>query len=125
MTAPVRIKRAYDAAADGDGFRVLVDRLWPRGLSKATLKYDKWLKELAPSSALRTWFGHKPERWEQFQRDYATELQGEEQQRLMGEILTEAAGRNITLVYSARDTERNQAVVIASELQTYAQRHPA
>lgn len=125
MTVTVHIKRAYDAAADDDGFRVLVDRLWPRGLSKATLKYDKWYKELAPSSALRTWFGHKPERWDQFRREYTAELQGAPQQHLMGEILSEAANREITLVYSAHDTERNQAVVIASELQAYAQRHPA
>ena len=122
MTVSVHIKRAYEASADSDGFRVLVDRLWPRGLSKATLKYDKWCKELAPSTTLRTWFGHQPERWEGFQRDYSVELQSEQAQALMGEILDEAQGSEITLVYGAKDTEHNQAVVLASELAAYAKR---
>lgn len=123
MTVTVHIKRAYEASADGDGFRVLVDRLWPRGLSKATLKYDKWCKELAPSSTLRTWFGHQPERWEGFRRNYTAELQSEQAQTLMGEVLDEAQGRVITLVYGARDSEHNQAVVLSGVLAAYAKRH--
>lgn len=123
MTVTVHIKRAYEASADSDGFRVLVDRLWPRGLSKATLKYDKWCKDLAPSSTLRNWFGHQVERWEGFQRDYAAELKGEQAQALLGEILDEAQGRAITLVYGARDTEHNQAVVLAGVLADYARHH--
>jgi uncharacterized protein YeaO (DUF488 family) len=123
MTVSVHIKRAYEAAADSDGFRVLVDRLWPRGLSKATFHYDKWCKDLAPSSALRTWFGHQPERWDGFRRDYAAELQAPQAQSLMGEVLSDAGDRPITLVYGARDTEHNQAVVLAGELTAYAKRH--
>ncbi|CAM5181558.1 hypothetical protein CDEF62S_05287 [Castellaniella defragrans] len=123
MTVSVHIKRAYEASADSDGFRVLVDRLWPRGLSKATFKYDVWFKDLAPSSTLRTWFGHQPERWEGFRRDYSAELQSEQAQTLMGDILSQAQGKAITLVYGARDTEHNQAVVLADELMAYAKRH--
>lgn len=123
MTVTVHIKRAYEASADGDGFRVLVDRLWPRGLSKATLKFDRWCKDLAPSSTLRTWFGHRPERWEGFRRDYTAELQSEQAQALMGEILDEAQGRVITLVYGAHDSEHNQAVVLSDVLAAYAKRH--
>lgn len=123
MTATVHIKRAYEASADSDGFRVLVDRLWPRGLSKATLKYDKWCKDLAPSDTLRKWFGHQVERWDGFQRDYTAELQSDQAQALMGEILDEAQGRVITLVYGAHDTEHNQAVVLAGVLADYAKRH--
>lgn len=125
MTVSVHIKRAYEAAAEGDGFRVLVDRLWPRGLSKATLKFDKWAKELAPSTTLRHWFGHDPERWDGFQRDYSAELQSEQAQTLMDEILTESNGRAITLIYGAHDTEHNQAVVLAQVLAAHAKRHRA
>ncbi|HEX7388248.1 MAG TPA: DUF488 family protein [Castellaniella sp.] len=123
MTVSVHIKRAYEASADSDGFRVLVDRLWPRGLSKASFKFDKWCKDLAPSSALRTWFGHQPERWDGFRRDYSAELESEQAQALMAEVLAESQGRAITLVYGAKDTEHNQAVVLADELVAYAARH--
>ena len=124
MTVSVHIKRAYEASADSDGFRVLVDRLWPRGLSKATLKYDRWCKDLAPSSELRKWFGHQTDRWEDFRRDYVTELKSEQAQALMGEILDEAQGRPITLVYGARDPEHNQAVVLAELLAARARHRP-
>lgn len=123
MTVSVHIKRAYEASADSDGFRVLVDRLWPRGLSKATLKYDRWCKDLAPSSELRKWFGHQTDRWEDFRRDYVTELKSEQAQALMGEILDEAKDRPITLVYGARDPEHNQAVVLAELLAARARHH--
>ncbi|MFT0531770.1 DUF488 domain-containing protein [Castellaniella hirudinis] len=116
MTAPVAIKRAYEPAADTDGYRVLVDRLWPRGLSKAALPYDRWEKSLAPSTELRKWFGHQAERWEAFQRDYTQALQSPEAQALMDDILDAARGRTITLLYGAHDTEHNQAVVLARVL---------
>ncbi|WP_322995035.1 DUF488 domain-containing protein [Castellaniella sp.] len=116
MTAPVLIKRAYEPAADSDGYRVLVDRLWPRGLSKASLPYDRWEKTLAPSTDLRKWFGHQVERWEQFRRDYTAELQSADALSLMDEILAAAQGQTITLLYGAHDTEHNQAVVLADML---------
>ncbi|WP_322998248.1 DUF488 domain-containing protein [Castellaniella sp.] len=116
MSTPVQIKRVYESPADSDGLRVLVDRLWPRGLSKASFQHDRWCKDLAPSADLRKWFGHQPERWEQFRRDYVVELQSEAAQDLMDDILSTAQGRAITLLYGARDTEHNQAVVLAQVL---------
>lgn len=123
MTTPVQIKRAYDAPADDDGLRVLVDRLWPRGLSKASFQHDMWCKDLAPSTDLRKWFGHQPERWEQFRRDYAVELGSETARDLMDGILSSANGRTVTLLYGARDTEHNQAVVLAQALLERARHH--
>ncbi|MGB6007819.1 DUF488 domain-containing protein [Castellaniella sp.] len=123
MTIPVQIKRAYESPAESDGLRVLVDRLWPRGLSKASFQHDLWCKDLAPSTDLRTWFGHKPERWEQFRRDYTAELQADAAGRLMDDILSAAQGRTVTLLYGARDTEHNQAVVLARVLADHARRH--
>ncbi|MGB6241245.1 MAG: DUF488 family protein [Castellaniella sp.] len=122
MNTPVQIKRAYEPPADDDGLRVLVDRLWPRGLSKASFQHDRWCKDLAPSTELRRWFGHQPERWEQFQRDYRAELRSHAALGLMDEILTTAQGRPVTLLYGARDTEHNQAVVLAQALQDRARR---
>lgn len=116
MTAPVHIKRVYEPFSEADGFRVLVDRLWPRGLSKATLSYDLWAKDLAPSTDLRKRFGHQVERWEQFRQDYVAELQSAQCQALMDEILSAAQDRRITLLYGAHDTEHNQAVVLADIL---------
>ncbi|WP_323017460.1 DUF488 domain-containing protein [Castellaniella sp.] len=117
MTTPVQIKRVYEAPADSDGLRVLVDRLWPRGLSKASFQHDLWCKDLAPSADLRKWFGHQVERWAQFRRDYTAELQSDAAQRLMDDVLSSARGRSVTLLYGARDTEHNQAVVLAQVLQ--------
>lgn len=113
MKTLIRIKRAYDPADADDGFRVLVDRLWPRGIAKANFKYDLWCKDLAPSSELRKWFGHKVENWEQFQAEYTKELASENAQLRMSEILQAAQGQTITLVYSAKDELHNQAVVLA------------
>lgn len=110
----VRIKRVYQPAEAGDGFRVLVDRVWPRGLSKAKAAVDLWMPEIGPSTALRTWFGHDPERWEVFRRRYRDEL---DRRRDLLEALR-AHGRDgpLTLVYSARDERHNQAVVIRDVL---------
>jgi uncharacterized protein YeaO (DUF488 family) len=116
MAIQVYIKRAYDPASSDDGYRVLVDRLWPRGLSKETLKTDAWIKELAPSSVLRTWFGHKIERWDGFRQRYQAELRTPEQRQRILEIKQAAKGQRITLVYGAKDTEHNQAVVLQQEM---------
>lgn len=122
MTAPVHTKRAYEPCTDSDGYRVLVDRLWPRGLSKTTLSYDRWAKDLAPSTDLRKRFGHQAERWKEFHHDYTAELQAPGAQALMDEILAAAQDQVITLLYGAHDTEHNQAVVLADIL---AQRRTA
>ena len=110
----VRLKRAYEPASDEDGYRVLVDRLWPRGVSKKQAKLDDWEKELAPSSKLREWFGHEPGRFPEFRRRYIDEL------RVNGPRLRELRRRarigTLTLVYSAHDSEHNDAVVLAEVL---------
>jgi uncharacterized protein YeaO (DUF488 family) len=107
----VRVKRAYEPAAESDGYRVLVDRLWPRGVSRARLRLDSWAKDLAPSSELRAWFGHRPNRFEEFRRRYLEELRGRSAR--ISELRRLARGGTLTLVYSARDAEHNDAVVLA------------
>ena len=106
----VRLKRAYEPAASDDGTRILVDRLWPRGIKKTDAAIDDWMKEIAPSNELRKWFGHDPERWLEFRRRYRTEIRQhtEELDRLRG---LARQGR-ITLVFSARDEAHNDAVVL-------------
>lgn len=103
----IRIKRAYDPTEPTDGLRILVDRLWPRGISKADLRMDDWLKELAPSDDLRRWFGHKPERWDQFLARYFQEL--DDKQAHWEPLLKKERTHAITLLYAARDTEHNNA----------------
>jgi uncharacterized protein YeaO (DUF488 family) len=109
----VRIKRVYEPAAAADGKRILVDRLWPRGISKAAAGIDLWLKEVGPSTELRKWFGHEPARWEEFRSRYNAELADNPAFTELGEQLT--AGP-ITLLYGARDEAHNQAVVLADRL---------
>jgi uncharacterized protein YeaO (DUF488 family) len=110
----IRLKRAYEPASAEDGYRVLVDRLWPRGVSKQQAELDVWEKELAPSSELREWFGHEPGRFAEFRRRYIDEL------RVNAPRLTELRRRattgTLTLVYSAHDSEHNDAVVLAEVL---------
>ena len=108
----LRLKRAYEPAAPTDGYRILVDRLWPRGLSKAQAAIDEWKKDIAPSAELRRWFGHNPERWPEFRRRYKRELRLQDQ--LVSAIATLASRRRVTLVYSARDQLHNDAVVLAA-----------
>ena len=108
--ANVRLKRAYEAAAADDGSRVLVDRLWPRGVRKDAAAIDLWLKDLAPSTALRKWFGHDPARWAEFQERYAREVQRHPE--LFEQLRALAREGTVTLVYSARDAEHNDAVVL-------------
>lgn len=124
MNPPVTIKRVYEAADSQDGFRVFVDRLWPRGVSKGEFHYDLWCKDLAPSPDLRKWFGHKAEHWEGFRERYTSELHAPAEQEKMGEVF-EAAGqrRPITLVYGAKDPEHNHALILADEMNHYARKH--
>ncbi len=120
---PVHIKRVYETPGPDDGFRVFVDRLWPRGVAKKDFEYDLWRKDLAPSPALRTWFGHKVEHWQGFREAYAAELHEDERQRAMGEVFAAAQGDMITLLYGARDPEHNHALILAQEMNAYARRH--
>lgn len=108
--APVRVKRVYDAVAQDDGHRVLVDRIWPRGISKVRAAVDAWMPGVAPSHELRKWFNHEPERWVEFQDRYRSELDGSAD---VEELIERAAAAPLTLVYSARDREHNQAVALA------------
>jgi uncharacterized protein YeaO (DUF488 family) len=112
----VRLKRAYDEPADDDGYRVLIDRLWPRGVARERARLDEWARELAPSTELRRWFGHEPERFAEFRRRYAAEL--EAQSKKLEELRSRARRGTLTLVYAARDTEHNDAVVLADILRT-------
>jgi uncharacterized protein YeaO (DUF488 family) len=107
----VRLKRAYDPAEPRDGYRVLVDRLWPRGVSKERAHLDEWARELAPSAELRTWFGHDPDRFAEFERRYRAELAAHDEK--LDELRRRAREGTLTLVYGARDEEHNDAVVLA------------
>jgi uncharacterized protein YeaO (DUF488 family) len=108
----LKLKRAYEPASPSDGRRILIDRLWPRGLTKKKAAVDQWIKEIAPSTPLRQWFGHDPKRWPEFRRRYKHELR--EQKQLVGELAKLASRRRITLLYSAHDEAHNDAVVLAA-----------
>jgi uncharacterized protein YeaO (DUF488 family) len=110
----VKLKRAYEPPAAGDGTRILVDRLWPRGVKKATAAIDLWAKDIAPSTELRQWFGHKTDRWEEFRRRYVAEL--ERRTDLLGELRARARSGPITLVFGAHDQAHNDAVVLREML---------
>lgn len=110
----VRLKRAYAPAAPSDGYRILIDRLWPRGVSRDQAKLDDWDKELPPSTELRQWFGHEPARFEEFRRRYLDELR--DQRPRLAALRRRAREGTLTLVYSARDTEHNDAMVLAEVL---------
>lgn len=110
----VRLKRAYEAVESSDGLRVLIDRLWPRGVSKDAAAVDLWLKDLAPSSDLRRWFGHDPARWPEFQRRYSEEVRRHPE--TFERLRDLACKQRITLVYAAKDEEHNDAVVLRSLL---------
>ncbi len=114
----VTTKRAYEAPSRNDGMRVLVDRLWPRGLKKADARIEKWMRELGPSNQLRKFFGHDPERWREFHQRYLRELKRAEARPLLEELLMIARRGKLTLVYSARDQEHNQAVVLKELLES-------
>lgn len=110
----VRIKRIYEEPGPADGRRLLVDRLWPRGVSREKARLDGWLKEIAPSDELRSWFAHDPSRWLEFQKRYREELKV--QSRLVEELRAQAAREPVTLLYAARDPEHNNAVVLRGVL---------
>jgi len=112
--AEILIKRVYDSPASGDGFRVLVDRLWPRGMTKEKVDAVLWLKEVAPSNELRHWFNHDPAKWEEFKSRYIAELAGE--QESVKKILDLAARGTVTLLYGSREEKMNQAVVLREYL---------
>ncbi len=109
----VFVKRIYDPVEETDGSRILVDRLWPRGIKKAEAELTYWYKEIAPSNELRKWFGHKPDRFEEFRQRYIEELMGDEQKLLkIEEIKRFTSTQNVTLLYSAKNQEFNNAVVL-------------
>jgi uncharacterized protein YeaO (DUF488 family) len=110
----IRLKRAYEPPASEDGRRILVDRLWPRGLRKADAAIDRWVKEISPSIELRRWFGHDPGRWEEFRRRYRDELSAHSD--VLDELRSLAREGPLTLVYSARDEDHNNAVVLREVL---------
>ena len=112
----VRIKRVYEPREKADGCRVLVDRLWPRGLTREKAAIGRWLKELGPSTELRQWFDHRAERWQEFAKRYRRELAGPAARPLLKELAAMAAAGPLTLVFSAHDEAHNQAVVIAQVL---------
>ncbi len=108
----VRIKRAYDEPEPDDGYRVLVDRLWPRGVAKAAARLDLWAKDLAPSPELRRWFGHEPGRFREFARRYHGELRAGPARAILADLARRAARGTVTLVFGARDRDHNGAVVL-------------
>jgi uncharacterized protein YeaO (DUF488 family) len=110
----IRLKRAYEPPASSDGYRVLIDRLWPRGVSRKQAKLSAWERDLAPSAELRQWFGHQPSRFEEFRRRYIDQLR--EQRPRLTELRRRARNGTLTLVYAAHDSEHNDAVVLAAVL---------
>jgi uncharacterized protein YeaO (DUF488 family) len=110
------IKRVYESVSTKDGYRILVDRLWPRGLSKERAAVDLWLKQVAPSTELRRWFGHDPAKWNEFRSKYSAELATHAEE--IAQIRALAKRRRVTLVYGARDTEHNDAVVLLDYLES-------
>lgn len=114
----IQIRRAYEPPARDDGYRILVDRVWPRGVSKAHLDLDEWQREIAPSTRLRQWFGHDPGRWNEFQKRYFAEL--DEKQDDVKALVKRARQGRITLVYGAKDSDHNQAVALRTYVRARA-----
>lgn len=118
-----KLKRAYERAGRGDGYRVLVDRLWPRGIKKEALPLDAWAKDVAPSPALRQWFGHDPARFQEFARRYHRELRAPAAAAVLADLARRAAHGTVTLVYGARDEVHNGAVVLRDALDDALREH--
>ena len=114
--APIALKRVYEQAEAEDGTRVLVDRLWPRGLRKDKAQIDFWAKDVAPSNTLRRWFGHRPERWEEFAKRYRAELAAPETQPQVESLRALTRKGRVTLLYATRDESMNNAVVLRDDL---------
>lgn len=124
MASPlITVQRIYESTAPDGSYRALVDRMWPRGLRRADLALDEWARDIAPSAELRKWFSHAEDRWEAFRARYLEELATAEQQARMAALLEAAGVRPITLLYGARNTEHNQAVVLQGALLDYARHH--
>ena len=111
----IQVKRVYNERGTKDGVRILVDRVWPRGFTKARARVDIWRKDLAPSTSLRKWFGHDPARWMEFKKRYAAEL--DDQREQVEQLAQEARKRTVTLLFAAKDTEHNNAVALKEHLQ--------
>lgn len=108
----LRVKRVYDPPEAADGYRILVDRIWPRGFTKEKAHVDEWRRDLAPSDTLRTWFGHDPDRWDEFRRRYRRELQESGRWRDLAALAERAKQEDVTLVFGAKDAVHNQAVAL-------------
>ena len=106
----LKIKRIYDGEASADGRRILVDRLWPRGIKKEAVRVDEWIKDIAPSTELRRWFAHDPSKWTEFKTRYCRELEAKKD--LLDTLSRQASGRTVTLLYSARDVRHNNAAAL-------------
>lgn len=106
----IHVKRIYEPAAKTDGYRILVDRLWPRGIKKEAAHIDTWLKEVAPSDALRKWFGHEPTKWESFRKKYQIEIKGSAALKELIDLIQKH--KTVTLLYAAKDEEHNQALAL-------------
>ena len=111
----IKIKRVYDKPAKSDGYRVLIDRIWPRGLTKSDARIDEWLKEIASSTGLRKWFNHDPAKWEQFKKKYAAELK--EHREELEKLARESRKRTVTLVFGAKDTAHSNAMALKEYLE--------
>jgi uncharacterized protein YeaO (DUF488 family) len=118
---PLRLKRVYEPAAPDDGLRILIDRLWPRGLSKDKAAVDHWMKDIAPSTDLRKWFGHDPDRWPEFRRRYMEELR--QHTPLLDQLVDLTRTQTVTLVFGAHDEEHNDAVVLGEVLRKRLRPH--
>ncbi len=118
MSARVWLRRAYEMPASNDGYRALVDRLWPRGVSREQIKIDAWPKDVAPSSALRQWYGHRPERWHEFRERYLRELDAEPAAAALNDLVHRARTGRVTLVFGARDVDHSHAQVIREAVES-------
>jgi len=116
----IKIKRVYEKPNESDEYRILVDRLWPRGLTNDKVKADLWLKDVAPSKSLRNWFGHSPKRWQGFRRKYFKELEGKKE--LLEFIMKKSRTENVTLLYGANNEKQNNAVVLKEYLESYSKK---
>jgi uncharacterized protein YeaO (DUF488 family) len=113
----VKLKRAYDMPSDKDGYRILVDRIWPRGASKEKLKIDDWAKDVAPSTELRKWFGHDPDKWDEFKKRYFRELK--KKKEIVDRIRAQMKHHFVTFVFSAKDEKFNNAVALKEYLENH------
>lgn len=117
----IKLKRIYEKPSRGDGYRVLVDRIWPRGISKEAAKIDAWHKEIAPSNDLRKWFGHEPEKWKEFKARYFAELK--DRSEAVEELVSIVKKRSVTFVYAAKDEQMNNAAALKEYIEKKLPRH--